>query len=117
MFGSSRSTVTATRRRSGVAVLLGATVAGSVAFGVPAGKTMGTADVETSCPFKDSAGSQEDCYGFDMLPDGISIDGCWDCDTDYHFGLSFWCVDVTISCTDSEDNTLTIDVTDAAGLC
>lgn len=60
---------------------------------------------------------EEQCYDFDLLPDGVSIDGCWECDTDFHFGWSFWCIDVTLSCEDGDDNSMTIDVTDAVGFC
>lgn len=57
------------------------------------------------------------CYDFDELPDGISIEGCWSCEKDYHLGWSFWCVDVTLSCDDGEGNSLEIDITDAVGFC
>ena len=89
MFDSLRSTARAIRRRSLAAVLL---VAAAASWGAIAGTA-------------------------DMLPDGVSIEGCWDCDIDRHLDWSFWCVDVTLSCTDGDGNSIEIDIEDAGPFC
>lgn len=65
---------------------------------------------------QDEGPPPEECDDMEFLPDGVSIDGCWQCDRDLHFGLSFWCIDATWTCTSGE-NTLVVTVTNVKGLC
>lgn len=118
MFDSLRSMARAIRLHSVVAVFLVATVAGSEASAGGTEEALGIIGAPVACPemMDTEAESQGVCYDFDDLPDGVSIEGCWDCDEDVHWGWSFWCVDVTLSCTDGDGNSLEIDITDV-GFC
>lgn len=117
MFDSSRSTARTIRRRSAVAIFFVAAVAGWEAIAGSTEEALGAVGTLAAGPETDiEPESQGDCYDFGVLPDGVSIEGCWNCDKDVHWGWSFWCVDVTLSCDDGEGNSLEIDITDV-GLC
>ena len=56
--------------------------------------------------------SDEECYDFsEYLPDNVSIDGCWECDTDVHWFASLfsWSWKATLNCV-SGDDAMTIEL-------
>ena len=114
MSKSLKSTAMAILRRSRFAALV--VSAGILLVGV----LLVSPDAYGATPVR---ANDDDCFDFsEYLPDGVTIDGCWECDISPRLDWSFWCLDVTITCSSvdpetGEDATVTITLGDYFGLC
>jgi len=113
MSDSLRSTAKAIHRPRRAALVVLALVQGVAVTAFAPSEVIGP---KHGCAMQDSEVRKEECDEMEFLPEGMSIDGCWQCDRDLHFGLSFWCADATWTCTDGE-NTLVVTATNVIGFC